>query len=235
MRKPRVSKARAEKATKPLKRGDAALLIGDPKRVRQLAEFTDKNRAVMDEYYEVTELFQAGQVSLSETKQSLRQLIKIDKQFLDSYLYLAQIEYDEENYEEHWRLAWKAYFKALHLVANANGDYPKSLSWGWLENRHIVRALCNFALLQWEQDHIRLSLEIYRKLLASNLNDNVGARYSILAILLGYGPDYEALFLPEFGPIYGLDAKKMDDWFYANAPMFSNEFLDFFKNAQQYE
>ncbi len=121
------------------------------------------------------------------------------------------------------------------MVANMDGDYPKSLPWGWLENRHIIRALCNFALLQWEQDHIRLSLEIYRKLLASNLNDNIGARYSILAILLGYGPDYEALFLPDTGPIFGLDANKMDAWFDANAPKFSNEFVDFLENTKQYE
>jgi len=229
---PRVSKARAEKATKPLKRGDIALLKGNPKRVRQLAEFTDKNRTVMDEYYEVTELFQAGQVSLTETKQSLRQLIKIDKQFLDSYLYLAQIEYDAENYEDYSRLVWETYLKAVQMVANIDGDYPKSLLWGWLENRHIIRALCNFALLQWEQDHIRLSLEIYRKLLASNLNDNIGARYSILAIRLGYGSEYEALFLPDSGPIFGLDAKKMDAWFDANAAKFSNEFVDFFENVK---
>ncbi len=118
------------------------------------------------------------------------------------------------------------------MVANTDGDYPKSLPWGWLENRHIIRALCNFALLQWEQDHIRLFLEIYRKLLASNMNDNIGARYSILAIRLGYGSEYEELFLPDSEPIFGLDAKKMDTWFITNAPKFSNEFVDFLKNAK---
>lgn len=233
--KPRISKARAAKAIKPLKRGEIALLRGNHKRVQQITEFMDKDHAAMDEYYEVTEQFQAQQVMLKETKEVLQKLIKIDKHFLDSYLYLAQIEYDEENYEEYFRLVWKAYLKAIDLVANADGDYPKSLPWGWLENRHIVRALCNFALMQWEQDHIRVSLEIYRKLLASNLNDNVGARYSILAILLGYSSDYEALFLHESGPVYGLDAKKMDNWFNANAQKFSNEFVDFFNNAKQYE
>ena len=163
------------------------------------------------------------------TKKSLRKLIKLDNQFLDSYLYLAQMEYDKENYDEYSQLVWEAYLKAVHLVANANGDYPKSLPWGWLGNRHIVRALCNFALLQWEQDHIRLSLEIYRKLLAANLNDNVDVRYSILAILLGYNSDYDALFLSESGPVNGLDTKKMDDWFSASIPKFSNEFIDFLK------
>ncbi len=233
--KPRVSKVRAEKATKSLKPGDVALLRGNPKRVRQIAEFVGRDHDVMDEYYEITEQFQAQQVSLEETKKALQGLIKNDKQYLDPYLYLAQIEYDQENYEEYSRLLWAAYFKALHLVANANGDYPKSLPWSWLENRHIIRALCNFALLQWEQDHIRLSLEIYRKLLASNLNDNIGARYSILAIRLGYSTDYEALFLPESGPVYGLDAKKMDDWFDTNAPMFADEFVDVREHAKQYE
>ena len=118
------------------------------------------------------------------------------------------------------------------MVANTDGDYPKSLPWGWLENRHIIRALCNFALLQCEQDHIRLFLEIYRKLPASNMNDNIGARYSILAIRLGYGSEYEELFLPDSEPIFGLDAKKMDTWFITNAPKFSNEFVDFLKNAK---
>jgi len=233
--KPRASKARVEKATQPLKRGDIALLKGNPKRVGRVAEFMDKSRTVMDEYYEVTEQFQAQQISLRETKRTLRRLIKIDKYFLDAYLYLAQIEYDEEDYEGYSRLVWDAYLKALHLVSNADGDYPKSLPWGWLENRHIIRALCNFALLQWEQGHIRLSLEIYRKLLASNLNDNIGARYSILAIRLGYGPEYEALFLPDSEPIYGLDAKKMDAWFDSNASKFPNEFVDFLESAKQYE
>jgi len=233
--KPRVSKARAEKAIKPLKRLDSALLKGNPKRVRQIVEFMDKDHIVMDEYYEATEQFHAQQVSLTDTKASLRRLIKIDNRFLDSYLFLAQIEYDEENYEEYARLLWDAYIKALHLVANAEGDYPKSLSWSWLENRHVIRALCNFALLQWEQGRIRLSLEIYRKLLASNLNDNIGARYSILAIRLGYGPDYEELFLPDQGPIYGLDAVKMNDWFDVNAPKFADEFVEFLENAKQYE
>jgi hypothetical protein len=233
--KPRVSKARVEKTTKPLKRGDTALLRGNPKRVRRIAEFMDKDRTVMDEYYEVTERFQAQQISLIETKQALSRLIETDKYFLDSYLYLAQIEYDEENYEKYSRLVWDAYLKAMHLVANANGDYPKSLPWSWIENRHIIRALCNFALLQWKQDNIRLSLEIYRKLLASNLNDNIGARYSILAIRLGYGPEYEVLFLPDSVPVYGLDAKKMNAWFDTNAPKFPNEFIAFLEKAKQYE
>jgi hypothetical protein len=233
--KPRISKARSEKAIKPLKRGDIALLRGNPDRSQRIAEFIDKDRSVMDEYYDVTERFQDQQISLVETKQALKRLIKTDKYFLDSYLYLAQIEYDEENYEEYSQLVWGAYLKAIHLVANVDGDYPESLPWGWLENRHIIRALCNFALLQWEQDNIRLSLEVYRKLLASNLNDNIGARYSILAILLGYGPEYEALFLPDSAPIYGLDAKKMNTWFDTNAPKFPDEFVDFIENAKKYE
>ncbi len=233
--KPRISKVRAEKATNPLKRSDIALLQGNPKRVKQPAEFMDEDHAVIDEYYEITEQFQSQQISLSAVKKSMVRLIKTDEQFLDTYLFQAQIEYDEEDYDEYSRLLWDAYLKALHKVANANGNYPTSLPWGWLENRHIIRALCNFALLQWEQGNIRLSLEIYRKLLASNLNDNIGARYSILAIRLGYNPNYEALFLPESGPVYGLDAKKMDDWFSLNAPKFSEEFADFIENAKQYE
>lgn len=233
--KPSVSKARAEKATKPLKRGELAILNGDPKKIKQIVEFIDKDRAIMDKYYDITEQYQAGQLAVSKVKVALRKLIKTDENFLDPYLFLAQIEYDAENDDEYFRLIWDVYLKAVCMVANKHGEYPKSLPWGYLENRHIIRALCNFALLQWEQGHIRLSLEIYRKLLASNLNDNIGARYSILALLLGYNSDYEALFLPDIEPIHGLDAKKMDDWFTEYSAGFPKEFADFLENAKKYE
>lgn len=232
--KPRVSKARAEKAAKPLKRGELAILNGAPKRIKRIEEFIDRDHATMDEYYDITERFQAQQISLSELKTTLQWLIKADKSYLDPYLYLAQIEYDSENDVEYFRLIWDAYLKAIVMVANKTGDYPKSLPWGYLENRHIIRALCNFALLQWEQGHIRLSLEIYRKLLASNLNDDIGARYSILALLLGYSPEYEALFLPESQLVYGLDAMKMGDWFSRHSSEFPEEFADFLENAKKY-
>jgi hypothetical protein len=233
--KPRTSKVRAEKATKLLKRSDEVLLRGNPKRVKQIVEFIDKKRPVMYEHYEVIEQFENQQISLVKAKTTMKRLIIIDDSFLDSYLFLAQIEYDEDNYEAHSRLLWQAYQKAMLLVANKDGNYPKKLLWGWHENRHIIRALSNFALLQWELGYIRLSLEIYRKLLASNLNDNIGARYSILAIRLGYEFDYEELFLPESGPIYGLDAIKINAWFTTNAPKFPGEFVDYFENAKQYE
>ena len=233
--KPRVSKARAEKAAKPLKGGELAILNGNPKRTKQIVEFVGKDHPAMDEYYDITEQFQSGRLASSEVKVVLRKLIKTDTHFLDPYLFLAQIEYDDENDDEYFRLIWDAYLKAVHMVANRSGEYPKSLPWGYLENRHIIRALCSFALLQWEQGHIRISLEIYRKLLASNLNDNIGVRYSILALLLGYNPDYETLFLPDIGPVYGLDAKKMNDWFTKHSAGFPKEFVDFHENAKKYE
>ncbi|MBI3624024.1 hypothetical protein HY218_00120 [Candidatus Saccharibacteria bacterium] len=89
--------------------------------------------------------------------------------------------------------------------------------------------------MQWEIGEARLALEIYRKLLASNPNDNVGARYSILALRLGYSPDYEAEFIPDKELAYGLDAAKLNKWFTVNASNFKEEFTAFEQNMADTE
>jgi hypothetical protein len=33
-----------------------------------------------------------------------------------------------------------AYLKAVKTVSDKNGNWPKALDWGFLENRHIIRA-----------------------------------------------------------------------------------------------
>lgn len=56
------------------------------------------------------------------------------------------------------------------------------LEWGWLENRHIIRTILNKAISLWENNHMDEALNLFRNLLKTNPNDNVGARYYILAI-----------------------------------------------------
>ena len=74
--RPRISKARAEKATKPLKRGELAILNGDAKRIKQIEEFVDRDHAATDEYYEIAEQFHDGLITVSEVKATLKKLMK---------------------------------------------------------------------------------------------------------------------------------------------------------------
>lgn len=164
------------------------------------------------------------ELAIPEMENRLQSMINVDPDFLDSYLYLAELYYQTDDPHSYSRLIYDAYIRAPYMIADKDGHYPEQLSWRWLENRHIIRSLSNFALLQWDQGDIRLALEIYRKLLASNLHDAIGARYAILALRMGYGPDYERLFLPDIEPVYGLDGIKLDKWFTKHSKQFPEEF-----------
>jgi tetratricopeptide (TPR) repeat protein len=231
----RVSKAMLKKVNRKLNRQEKVLLCGNNRRTKRFEEFLDKARNARDKYYELTESYEVREVTFAEVYADMKQLIEQDEEFLDPYLEIAEMAHETGEYDLYQNMLWRAYMAGVRLVANKTGEYPKSLPWSWHENRHVIRALNNFALMQWEIGEARLALEIYRKLLASNLNDNIGARCSILALRLGYTPEYEAEFLPEKGPAYGLDAIKMNKWFMDNASSFKEEFAEFEKHLDDFE
>ncbi len=75
----------------------------------------------------------------------------------------------------------------------------------------------------WELGEKNEALRILQQLLTSNPNDNIGARYAIVALLEGY-ESYEAWeeqFVVEGG--YGLDAIAVDEWFNKHAKKYPQE------------
>ncbi|MBI4029547.1 MAG: hypothetical protein HY376_04250 [Candidatus Blackburnbacteria bacterium] len=61
----------------------------------------------------------------------------------------------------------------MKLIVDGKGDYPVELSWGWLENRHIIRAIGNWGRKLWEEGKSEGALDVFRRLLAANPNDNL--------------------------------------------------------------
>ena len=114
-----------------------------------------------------------------------------------------------------------AYQRALRRVADADGTWPKSLEWGWMENRHIIRTFLNQAIALWEERRTDKALDLFRKLLRANPNDNAGARDYILAIRLGLT---FAGFETKFASQFGYDGMKLVDWFDRNSKQFPEEF-----------
>ena len=69
----------------------------------------------------------------------------------------------------------------------------------------------------WANDEDKeIALNIFMELLKSNHNDNIGARYSIVAILEGFNSqeDYEEQFESTNG---GLEYEAQEKWFYKSA------------------
>ena len=106
--------------------------------------------------------------------------------------------------------------RAIDLVDN-NGRFPDELPWGFMENRHIIRMIFNFGMFVWMNEDKEIALNIFMELLKSNHNDNIGARYSIVAILEGFNSqeEYEEQFESKDGQ--SMDYTELEEWFYKSA------------------
>ncbi len=146
-----------------------------------MKEFVDEMRDVTSEYYDIVGSLTAKNIPQKITE--LEGLVKRDPYFLDSYGALADI-YDEQNEEEKAeRLRSEAYEKALELIVDKSGKWPQEMLWGWLENRHVIRAFLNRGVSLWYKGRSDDAYAIFEKLLATNSNDNPGVRFFMLAIL----------------------------------------------------
>jgi tetratricopeptide (TPR) repeat protein len=196
------------------------------KRKRQIIEFIDKKRDVMNEYYDIINKNLSDEKLIAEMKK----LIVIDKDFYDPYLIIAEILFYNEKKQAAQAFLKDAYERAVKRISDSQGQWPNIMSWGCLENRHLMRALENYADECWRQKNIDTALNIYRRLLTVNPYDNQGVRYNILAIKMNYEPDaWEVPFMiKQNNEIIGLDAFKMSKWFQTHAKNFQNEFEHFF-------
>lgn len=146
-------------------------------------EFVDKDHEVMDAYYDLCERYNGR--NAKTIKKQLRGLIEKDADFLDSYLLLHEILQDEGKLEEAEAVLDQAFQRAIKLIADRKGQWPDELRWGWLENRHIIRTIVNKAISLWGEKKNDEALDLFRKILRTNPNDNPGVRYLILGILMG--------------------------------------------------
>ena len=176
-------------------------------------EFIDIDRLeISEEYYEFLENPIADDYMKSE--KILKKMINKDPYFFDPYTVLHEYYLNENKVEKAFNLMLKGYKNAIELIEK-NGKFPDILRWGFIENRHIIRVIFNFATLLWLADKKDDALEILLKLYKSNPDDNIGARYSILALLEGF--ESQEHLEEEFDGGNGyVDWQKQEEWFVKN-------------------
>ncbi|MFW5702780.1 MAG: hypothetical protein ACOCXP_02320 [Candidatus Dojkabacteria bacterium] len=187
-------------------------------RIKQLKEFIAKPSPIIDECYE---LFDNESADLDRLKKELKKLIIEDPYFCDPYISLAEIYQDEDNFFAALDFRMQAFQAAMSQVANKEGEIPQKLEWGWIENRHIIRAIDMWAYELWYMDLPEVALGLFRQLLKANIGDNIGARNAILAINLNLAPDFVTQWETKEG---FLDGGKMMGWFDKNYKKFPEEF-----------
>ncbi|MBN2378307.1 tetratricopeptide repeat protein [candidate division WOR-3 bacterium] len=185
---------------------------------KKLREFYDKERKASAEYYDICESYNGRNAKI--VKLRLKKIIKTDPNFLDAYLFLNDLLQDEGKVKEAEKLTDEAYRRAISLITNKEGNWPDVIEWAWLDNRHIVKAIYNKAVSLWHKKQTDEALNLLRKLLRTNPNDNIGARNMILGIRMGMTfTEFETRF--NKGGFY--DAE-LFDWFDENYKKFPDEF-----------
>jgi len=178
----------------------------------EVYEFIDRDRFEVNElYWEFLESPEADNVKKSIM--ALKSMIKKDANFFDPYVTLHEYYLMDRDFKKAIEIIEKGFKRAIDLIDN-NGRFPDELPWGFIENRHIIRMIFNFAMFIWANDDKDIALNIFMQLLKSNHNDNIGARYSIVAILEGFNSqeEYEEEFESKDG--MGLEYEALEEWFY---------------------
>ncbi len=174
-------------------------------------EFIDRDRYEVNQlYWDFLESRDADDVK--KAIKTLKAIIKKDKNYFDPYITLHEYYIMDDDFKKAVEIIEEGFNRAINLVSR-NDKFPDELPWGFIENRHIIRMIFNFAMFAWENGNKEIALDIFMKLLKSNPNDNIGARYSIVAILEGCESQeaYEEQFEVEDG--YGLEYGALEEWF----------------------
>jgi len=199
-------------------------MIVNIKRRKQIDEFIDNpHYDVATEYDELLD----SVLLKDQVIKRLNALLNKDPYYFDTYYYLAQIYSEDGNFILARKILRKGYELAVKKIVNFRGEFPKRMEWLWLENRHLIRIINNWALFLWKEGKTEDALEIFRRLIRCNPNDNIGARYNILAIRMNIDPEFESDLIsadPEF-----IDAEIIDEWFHKNATSYPDEFFWWFK------
>jgi len=180
-------------------------------RADEFYEFVDEvNRyEVIDEYHNFLESSDSQDIQKGIKK--CKALIKKDPDFFDTYALLHEYYAMNNEMSKSVEILNKGFVRAMKLIG-ADVRFPDKLDWGWMENRHIIRIIFTSALFQWTVGEKTHALELFQSLLRANINDNIGARYMIVAIAEGLKSlqEYQAQFTQT---AFGMDAMEVEEWF----------------------
>ncbi|WP_456470121.1 IS1096 element passenger TnpR family protein [Caminibacter sp.] len=159
---------------------------------------------------------------VDEAEKKLKNFIKRNPKCFEVYLDLYFLLLQKGEIKEAYKLLEKGYKKIDKMFIDEFGEWPDVMEWGWMENRPIIRLLVNYGIYLWKMERTDESLNLFKKLLEMNPNDNPGVRYFILAIK-------EGMSFQEFDNKFnkgGYYTVEIDEWFEKNYLKYKEDFED---------
>jgi len=200
---------------------ERVLFPRNPYRRTRIQEFIDNDHAVMTRWYDLLE----RDTGSTKDARALLSIMDDGPEFLDPYVELSTRALDAGEEQDAFEIALTGYMTAVAKIADRNGRWPQVMAWGAMSNRHIMRAIYQFAWVLWHLGQPEPCAMILRRLLHMNPGDNQGVRYELLAICMGLGTDWDEQFLVRDGPLAGkaIDSEPLEQWFRTNAMKFPDE------------
>ncbi len=188
--------------------------------------FIDQSRPVAEKFFKMKE---EGSSDLEEVTTRLQQLVQEDPDFLEPYLVLEEVYTETGKHDKATEVLDEAFNRAVNLLSDDEGNWPDEIPWMADENRHIIRTILHKALSEWEHRNWQHALDLFRLLLMTNPNDNIAARFYILAIRMGFTfAGFEDRF--NKGGYYD---SELNEWFDEHVERFPDEFEWWLKKVEE--
>lgn len=204
----------------------------------QIENFIDETRPAQIKFFDLMNSYKNKYENLEKFDDEMVELTVEDKNYFDPYIqlldslnYLIDVIEDKEVVKDliQKRFAYilDIYNLICNLICDKDGNYPEKMDWYIQENRHIIRALDEIAKFCWKENYKDFALHLYRKLLKTNLEDNLGLRYNILALRFNLDFNYLDEFSFTEGDFVGIESDRLDDWFDQNKQTYFEEFVEY--------
>ena len=194
-----------------------------------MREFIDKQHPPMDDYFRIMERFTGENAPYIISR--LKKLIQRDPDYFEPYSSLSELYATTGKVLEAEKILNNAYKRALKRILDEKGQWPDVLKWDVVENRHLIRALLNKAILYWNYGKNQDALNLLRKLLRSNPNNNIVTRFFILAIQMKMS---HFAFERQFNK-HGFYDSDLTAWFDKNYRAFPDEFDWWHEEIEKFE
>lgn len=183
------------------------------KEINYCSEEALKKYYTLLDSYEFDVSLLAKHFGFKKTEEFLLSYVLKYPKFIDPYQELCRLYHEHKKLIELQAYSSLGYITSVSILKQENGKFPKTLEWGYMENRPLIRFLNQGADYLWENYDEKGALEIYEYLLSSDINDNIGARYYLLAL---YQELTHEEFQIRFVAVGGGYAKGIDTWFNKN-------------------
>lgn len=142
-----------------------------------------------DYYYAAMELINEG--NLPKAEKLLQKALTLDTSFVAGHVGMMAL-YQEDGYDEGVReFTNSGYAETLKRFKK----WPNDMTWGVLENRQYLRAICYKAAQHHIDGENDEADKLYRLLLKFTPHDNQGVRYLLAGMYAGISPDkVDAMF-----------------------------------------